>query len=63
MKKQATFKVEAEIVIEYNVPDGCPSDPYVQMSCAVNKDGNLEVVSMVGTIKDGTLLSLKRVNE
>ncbi len=63
MKKQATFKVEAEIVIEYSVPDGCPAEPYVQMSCAVNKDGNLEIVSMTGTIKDGTLLSLKRVNE
>ena len=63
MKKQATFKVEAEIVIEYEVPEGYPSSPYVRMSCAVNRDGNLEIVSMVGSIKDGTLLSLKRVSE
>lgn len=63
MKKQATFKVEAEIVIEYEAPEGCPSSPYVEISCAVNRDGNLEIVSMVGPIKDGTLLSLRRVNE
>lgn len=63
MKKTVTFKIEAEIVVEYKEVEGLATTPYTKMGCAVNKDGHLEIVSTVGEIKDGTLLSLKRVSE
>ena len=63
MKKTQKFKLEVVIDVEYDVPEGMATSPYTKMGCTVNKENHLEIITTEGTIKDGTLISLKRVNE
>jgi len=52
MYKSVKFKVELEVTLKINVPEGCATYPYTKFGACVNNDGHLLVVADTGKVSD-----------
>jgi len=64
MLKQAKFKVELEVVVEVDIPEGVASVPYTRMGAVVNEEfGTANIYSSTGTIKKADIKKLERTDD
>lgn len=62
MIKTTKFKVELEIEVQYEIPEGATT-PYTEMSCYVNNNNELVIHTLSGKVVDGTLKKIERTGE
>ena len=57
--EKTTFKIELQVEIEYNIPDGCPNTPYTTAGCML-KDNQAVVFVGQGKIVKADIKKLER---
>ena len=63
MLKTTKFKVELEVDVQYEVPEGIATTPYTEMTCYVNNNNELVIHTLSGKVTDGTLKKIERTGE
>ncbi len=62
MLKTTKFKVELEVEVQYEVPEGVATTPYTEMFCYVNNN-ELVIHTLSGKVADGTLKKIERTGK
>ena len=58
--EKTTFKVELEVEVEYDIPEGMATTPYTKVGAYINAYGQVVLYTNQGNIKNAQVSKLER---